>query len=245
MKNIQSSSVLILRIVQVLNTILVLGLSANTVHGTRSATRYFSSYYYTYSYYNGTDAFTIFLAVWSLLVLAYLLLAPMFLSAIAIPIVSLVIELITMIFWFSDWIALAALWGPFSCGGVNFCGTGKASAAFAAVNWVLFLATFILIVIKSVPFIKSGVFSTKERFAIGGILPTVVAAPTAADIEQQQAAGVDLDTNLSNKEVFSPQNTLDVSPNTGYETQQMNDVNAQPTVNATPVVNVPPAGTNL
>ena len=91
MKNIQSSSVLILRIVQVLNTILVLGLSANTVHGTRSTARYFSGYYYSYSYYNGTDAFTIFLAVWSLLVLAYLLLAPMFLSVIAIPIVSLVI----------------------------------------------------------------------------------------------------------------------------------------------------------
>jgi hypothetical protein len=242
MKKIQYSLILILRIVQVLNTILVLGLSANTVHGTRSISRSYSGYYYTYSYYNATDAFTIFLAVWTLLVLAYLLLAPVVLPVTAIPILSLIIELITVIFWFSDWIALAALWAPFSCGGVSYCGTGKASAAFAAVNWVLFLATFVLIIVKSVPFLKSGLVSTKERFAIGGILPSVAAppVPTTTDIEQQQAGGVDLDTNLSNKETFSPQNTLDTSPNTGFNTQQQPQELQQPND-----VNVPPAGTNL
>lgn len=243
MAKIQFTPVLILRIAQVANTILILGLSANTIHGTRSITRGF----YSYSYYNDTDAFTVFLTVWTLLLLTYQFLAPLFLSAIAKPIISLSLELVTVIFWFCDWIALAALWAPFRCHNVSFCSTGKASAAFAAINWALFLATFVLIVLRSKNFIKHGILSMREPFEFGGVLPiqSTVAPPaaTATDIEHQQVSGIDLDTNLSNKETFSPQPTVDTLPAT-------NNVNTQPA--STPAGQqqtnnsyLPPAGTNL
>ena len=49
----------------------------------------------------------VFAAVWTLLVLIYLALAPRFFSAVAHPIAMLGLDALTMLFWFAGFIALA------------------------------------------------------------------------------------------------------------------------------------------
>lgn len=51
--------------------------------------------------------YLIFVAVWTLLVLAFLMLAPKLLPSIASNIVILALEFLTMLFWFAGFIALA------------------------------------------------------------------------------------------------------------------------------------------
>ena len=49
----------------------------------------------------------VFTAVWTLLVLIYLALAPRFFSTVAHPIAMLGLDALTMLFWFAGFIALA------------------------------------------------------------------------------------------------------------------------------------------
>lgn len=76
--------------------------------------------------------------------------------------VLLIVDALLTTFWFAAWIAVAATIGKYSCdGGVNYgwgyyyydknaCGAGKASIAFGAVNWLLFLFTTIVIALNVV-----------------------------------------------------------------------------------------------
>ena len=91
--------------------------------------------------------FLIFVAVWTLLVLAFLLLAPKFFPKAAHNLVILALEFITMLLWFAGFIALAVDVGAYGCDvledllGEEFddCQTAdssaKAAVAFAAFTW--------------------------------------------------------------------------------------------------------------
>jgi Membrane-associating domain len=81
-----------------------------------------------------------------MIVVAYHLLAPRFLTAIAHPIIKLVIDAVTMLFWFAGFIALAVLasaFGAYNWYGVDYNSTGwdhfykitAAMAAFGALEW--------------------------------------------------------------------------------------------------------------
>ena len=93
-------------------------------------------------------AFLLFSSVWSLLALAYLVLAPVYLitggensSHVSRNqthrYAMTALDTITTIFWLAGWIALAELiGGPSTC--TNFCAAIQASVAFAAFLWATF-----------------------------------------------------------------------------------------------------------
>ncbi|KAM7191144.1 hypothetical protein V8F20_009462 [Naviculisporaceae sp. PSN 640] len=90
-------------------------------------------------------SFLVFNAIWSLLVIAYLGLAPRFSPRIFHSLVALGLEYITMLFWFADSVALAAAIGTVSCVGMGaWCHAWRAATVFGFINWLLFLALAII-----------------------------------------------------------------------------------------------------
>ncbi|KAK3904567.1 hypothetical protein C8A05DRAFT_42357 [Staphylotrichum tortipilum] len=83
-------------------------------------------------------SFMLFSSVWSLLVLGYVFLMPLYYARFFQGLAALAIESITMIFWFAGSIALAAYWGAPRCGGNKFCGSVEGVIAFGFFLWVLF-----------------------------------------------------------------------------------------------------------
>lgn len=80
----------------------------------------------------------LFNSIWSLLVLAYVGLVPLYYTRIFHRLASLALEWITMIFWFAGSIALASYWGSPRCGGDTYCGSVEAAIAFGFFLWALF-----------------------------------------------------------------------------------------------------------
>jgi hypothetical protein len=80
----------------------------------------------------------LFSSVWSLLVLGYVFLVPLYYAHFFEGLAALAIESITMIFWFAGSIALAAYWGAPKCGSNKFCGSVEAAIAFGFFLWVSF-----------------------------------------------------------------------------------------------------------
>jgi len=117
------------RIVQAVLALIVLGLIANTVH-------------YTNKYGGGWDSanFLLFCSVWTLFVVVPSLVAvPMFASEFAPTYAILAVDAVTMIFWFSGFIAVAAqIYSPSICSHFNFCATAQGGAALGAFEWLLF-----------------------------------------------------------------------------------------------------------
>ena len=87
--------------------------------------------------------FLIFTACWTTLALIYLVLAPTRFPKFAHKFVVLAVELITALFWFAGFIALAVLLSDFSCRGGRVCGSMKAATAFSAFNWSVSSASFL------------------------------------------------------------------------------------------------------
>ncbi|KAH7309242.1 membrane-associating domain-containing protein [Rhexocercosporidium sp. MPI-PUGE-AT-0058] len=90
--------------------------------------------------------FLIFASVWTLLALAYLILAPAKFPQFAHKFAILGVEAVTMIFWFAGFIALADLLGDAECGSKDgrrsrTCRSSIAGDVFAAFEWVLFAIT--------------------------------------------------------------------------------------------------------
>ena len=79
--------------------------------------------------------FMIFNSIWSLLVLAYVGIAPLYYTRIFHRLASLVLEALTMIFWFAGSIALAVLVGAPECHGNTVCGAAKGAVAFGFFLW--------------------------------------------------------------------------------------------------------------
>jgi len=82
--------------------------------------------------------FMLFNSVWTLLVLAYIGLVPMYVSRYYHRQAGLALKWITTIFWFAGSIALAAFWGAPRCYGNNYCNTVEAACAFGFFLWLLF-----------------------------------------------------------------------------------------------------------
>jgi len=90
--------------------------------------------------------FLIFVSVWTLLALAYLIVAPMKFQQFAHKWAILGVEAVTMIFWFAGFIALADLLGDARCGSragrrSGVCRSSIAGCVFAAFEWILFAIT--------------------------------------------------------------------------------------------------------
>lgn len=92
----------------------------------------------------------VFVAVWTILVLIYLGLAPRFFSSIAHVHAILALDALTMLFWFAGFIALAVWYHDFvnaanfelfaGCAALgDYCGVLEAAVVFGAFEWyVLF-----------------------------------------------------------------------------------------------------------
>jgi len=78
----------------------------------------------------------LFCSVWTILALAYLIITPGRFPDAAHKYGILGVEVLTMIFWFAGWIAMAALLGDYGCNqhwGV--CRASTAATIFAAFEW--------------------------------------------------------------------------------------------------------------
>ncbi|KAL7944920.1 hypothetical protein V8C42DRAFT_324096 [Trichoderma barbatum] len=91
-----------------------------------------------------TFAFMLFNSVWSLLIIAYLAITPLYLARFYHALVAFVLLVITTIFWFSGAIAMAAFIGVPKCHGITWCQTAQAGVAFGFFLWAGFLALTIL-----------------------------------------------------------------------------------------------------
>lgn len=127
--------VAIAHIVAVVFSLVELGLVAYLV-SVYDGTYYNGSYYYG-SYASSPDRvnFQLFNAIWSLLVLAYIGLTPLYMTSIFHRLAALALEVITMIFWFAGSIALAVMIGAPQCRGNTFCGSFEAAVAFGFFLW--------------------------------------------------------------------------------------------------------------
>lgn len=82
--------------------------------------------------------FMLFNAIWSLLVLAYVGLTPLYLTTIFHKLAALVLEAVTVVFWFAGSIALAVFIGAPRCGSNTLCGSYQAAVAFGFFLWFVF-----------------------------------------------------------------------------------------------------------
>jgi len=96
------------------------------------------------------ESFMLFNSIWSLLILAYVGLSPLYYTRIFHRLVSLALEAITMIFWFAGSIALAVfIGGPYHCGANTYCGSAEAGIAFGFFLWALFAFLVVIDAIES------------------------------------------------------------------------------------------------
>lgn len=96
---------------------------------------YYSGYYYNNNASPDRVNFMLFNAVWSLLVLAYVGLTPLYLKSIFHRLAAMALVAITMIFWFAGAVALAVWVGMPRCYGNNFCQSLQAAVAFGFFLW--------------------------------------------------------------------------------------------------------------
>ncbi|KFA70839.1 hypothetical protein S40288_09804 [Stachybotrys chartarum IBT 40288] len=98
-------------------------------------------------------SFLLFTVIWSLLVVAYLVLIPRFAARFFHALAALVLLVITTIFWFAGAIALAVHTPGAGCGGFfSSCGVGIAAVVFAFFIWAIFLA---LTIFDTLTFLRS------------------------------------------------------------------------------------------
>jgi len=89
--------------------------------------------------------FLLFTSVWTLLAVIYLFFAPIHAPRTAHKFAILGVEVVTNIFWFAGWVALAVLLGDSGCGRTaDVCRVAEAAVVFAAIEWLLFCATTIM-----------------------------------------------------------------------------------------------------
>jgi hypothetical protein len=77
----------------------------------------------------------LFNCVWTILVLVYVGLIPLYYEPLFHKVVSLALLAVTVLFWFAGSIAYSVPWPTQNCVGNNFCQTGKAGAAFGWFIW--------------------------------------------------------------------------------------------------------------
>ncbi|KAL1876193.1 hypothetical protein VTK73DRAFT_9631 [Phialemonium thermophilum] len=94
--------------------------------------------------------FMLFNSIWSLLVLLYIGITPLYYTHLFHRLASLALEAVTTIFWFAGSIALAAdFGGPYHCGSSTPCGCTTAAITFGFFLWALFTVLTVLDTIES------------------------------------------------------------------------------------------------
>jgi uncharacterized membrane protein len=91
--------------------------------------------------------FLLFCAVWTLLAVAYLVLSSIRFHdhPIGHKFGVLAVEIVTTIFWFAGWVAFACLLGDLPASQWwTVKRVGEAAVVFAAIEWLLFIATMIM-----------------------------------------------------------------------------------------------------
>lgn len=83
-------------------------------------------------------SFMLFNSVWSILILFYLALTPMFAQRLYHSVVALGLLAVTTIFWFAGSIAMAAKIGVPDCHGSTPCQSAQAAVAFGFFIWAIF-----------------------------------------------------------------------------------------------------------
>jgi len=201
--------VLILRGVQALLTLLVLALVAATIAKTNDIGFYFS-----------IDAYALFVAIFTLIILVFPLSYILFYSyigpALVFTWVLVSAEILTNIFWFASWIALASLHGPENCDFrffvSNYCKVGKAATAFAAITWATFVATSVLVVLEYLPTLK--VTNTHRDATV----------PVPADAEANPGLTTDNNSNVVEKIVHPSAADHTVLPTTHHDSSEHKNV---------------------
>jgi hypothetical protein len=79
--------------------------------------------------------FLVFCAVWTLLALVYLVVAPARFPNAAHKLAILAVEVVTTIFWFAGWVAVASLLGDLGLGRWAVGHAAVAACVFAAFEW--------------------------------------------------------------------------------------------------------------
>ncbi|KAI1499012.1 membrane-associating domain-containing protein [Biscogniauxia marginata] len=132
------SFVTIAHIVGAIFAIIELGLTAYIVS-------WFHGGNYSYSWGWGSWSpssvnFMLFNSIWSLLVLAYVGLTPLYMASLFHKLAALALNVVTAIFWFAGAIALAVyVGGPYDCGANSACGSLEAAVAFGFFLWAIFM----------------------------------------------------------------------------------------------------------
>lgn len=125
----------IAHIVAAVFSIIELGLVAYIISTVYNG-QWFHGYYGDgYAYSPDQVNFMLWNAIWSLVVLAYVGLAPLYLTSIFHKLAALALEAITVLFWFAGSIAMAVFLGVPQCGADSFCGTWQAAIAFGFFLW--------------------------------------------------------------------------------------------------------------
>ncbi|KAK3291847.1 membrane-associating domain-containing protein [Chaetomium fimeti] len=114
---------------------------------------------YYYYFLPAVVSFMLFNSIWSLLVLAYLFVTPIYFPRIFHGVVALALEWITMIFWFGGSVGLAAHFGTPRCEGNTYCGSAQAAIAFGFFLWVLFA---FLVFVDTMAFLRGRGQSTAQ-----------------------------------------------------------------------------------
>lgn len=144
-----SRATLILRVLQAIFAIVVLGLTGYGKFSLPSTlplqskkltplppivAHWWSSYWHTSS--PPQISFLLFTAIWTLLALTYLLIIPHRFSntLLADPKLVLAVEAVTMLFWFAGFVALAVFLADRVCFG-RVCAAAKAAAVFGGFAW--------------------------------------------------------------------------------------------------------------
>ncbi|KAM0424259.1 hypothetical protein ACHAPT_010631 [Fusarium lateritium] len=83
-------------------------------------------------------AFMLFNSVWSIIILFYLALTPLFAARLYHSVAALGLLAITTIFWFAGSIAMAARIGVPDCHGWTSCQCAQAAVAFGFFIWAIF-----------------------------------------------------------------------------------------------------------
>lgn len=125
----------IAHIVAAVYSIVELGLVAYLVSAYDGTNYYGSGTYYSGNWSPDRVNFQLFNAIWSLLVLAYVGLTPLYMTSLFHKLAALALEAVTMVFWFAGSIALAVYFGAPACHGNTFCGSFKAAIAFGFFLW--------------------------------------------------------------------------------------------------------------
>lgn len=185
----------LLRIAQFVLGVIVLALGAAAIS---KSTVSVSGW--TYHWASDTDSYAVFVGVWTIVAIAYLIFSPVLLEITAHPLGFLIVEGLSHIFWFANWIALAAQAGKYgTCHGFTTCQLTTGNAVISAFTWLSFCGSTYFVVRSAIPYFRNRGLSTTLPGLPGGYLPLPPAREegAAGPVAPEQASGADLEMNVT------------------------------------------------